>query len=81
MVTSFKQTSRIITALASIGAMITAVGVDTLASYIPSEYAYIIAVVTIAIFTGINQYSEETRVVTAEALKEEELNSTEEDIA
>lgn len=78
---SFKKTSRIITVLASVGTMITAIGVDQLASYIPSEYSYLIAIIIIAVFTCINQYSEETRVITAEALKEEELKTVDEDVA
>ena len=80
MVESYKNKSRLATAIAFIAALISYLGKEGLAQFIPEEYAFLIPILVFAAGYVLAQKTEDTRVEVAEQLvREDYQNSSEED--
>jgi len=80
MVETYKYKSKIATAIAFIAALISYLGKDGLAQFIPEEYAFLIPILVFAAGYVLAQSTENKRVEVAEQMVHEQYNKpTQED--
>ena len=81
MVETYKYKSKIATAIAFIAALISYLGKDGLAQFIPEEYAFLIPILVFAAGYVVAQSTENKRVEVAEQMVHEQYNEpTQEDV-
>lgn len=74
MVETYKYKSKFATAIAFIAALISYLGKDGLAQYIPEEYAFLIPILVFAAGYVVAQSTENKRVEVAEQMVHEQYN-------
>ena len=81
MVETYKYKSKFATAIAFIAALISYLGKDGLAQFIPEEYAFLIPILVFAAGYVVAQSTENKRVEVAEQMVHEQYNEpTQEDV-
>lgn len=76
MVETYKYKSKFATAIAFIAALISYLGKDGLAQYIPEEYAFLIPILVFAAGYVVAQSTENKRVEVAEQMVHEQYNES-----
>lgn len=74
MVETYKYKSKFATAIAFIAALVSYLGKDGLAQYIPEEYAFLIPILVFAAGYVVAQSTENKRVQVAEQMVHEQYN-------